>query len=177
MSKGGIVDNYKEILDLIDENDNVIGQLSKKLIHEGKNLLHREVAVVIYDNNDNLLLQQRSFKKKLAPGKWTPSAVGHVISGQTPEEAAHMELKEEVGFDTNLKLVEKRKFIFGDHTSLGFIYTGKFPKGVMIIPDKDELEKAGFFPINEIKKMMENGLIDRYSAETLNKFISGKYLH
>jgi len=152
MSKSGVTDNEKELLDLIDDNDQVIGQLSKKEIHEGKNLLHREVGVIIYDNNGNLLLQQRSFKKKLGPGKWTPSAVGHVLSGQTPEEAAHMELKEELGFDTHLKLVDKRKFVLGDHASIGFIYAGEFPKGVMIIPDRDELEKAGFFSVTDIKK-------------------------
>ena len=177
MSKSGVTDNNKELLDIIDDNDNVIGQLSRKSVHEGKNILHREIAVVIYDSSGNLLLQQRSFKKKLGPGRWTPSAVGHVVSGQTPEEAAHMELKEELGFDTCITLVEKRKFIYGDHSSIAFIFTGKLPKGVTIVPNKNEVENARFYSIKEIAKMLETDFLDVYSAETLKKFISSKYTH
>lgn len=177
MSKSGVVDNNKELIDVIDENDNVIGQMTKKDIHEGKNILHREVAVIIYDSNNNILLQQRSFKKKYFPGKWTPTAIGHVISGQTPLEAAHMELKEEMGFDADLAFVEKRKYVTGDHISLGFLFKGEFPKGVMISPDRDEVEKANFFTFEDITKMIKEGVIDPHAAETLNRFMQNTELN
>lgn len=175
VSKGGVIDNNKEILDVINEGDEVIGQLTKKEIHDGINILHREIAVLVHDGNGNLLLQQRSFKKKYFPGKWTVAAVGHVLAGQTPEEAAHMELKEELGFDTSLNFVEKRKYISGDHTSFGYLFIGKFPAGQMIVPDSDEVEKAGFFDLDGIKKMMKDKSIDNHSIETINKFQSGFY--
>ncbi len=175
MSTGGTIDNNKEMLDVINEEDEVIGQLTKKEIHDGINILHREIAVLVHGGNGNLLLQQRSFKKKYFPGKWTVTAVGHVLAGQTPEEAAHMELKEELGFDTPLTFVEKRKYISGDHTSLGYLFIGKFPTGQMIIPDPDELEKAGFFDLDGIKKMEEDNSIDYHSIETINKFQSDYY--
>ncbi|HPD74338.1 MAG TPA: NUDIX domain-containing protein [bacterium] len=175
MSKGGIIDNNKEILDVINENDEVIDQLTKKEIHDGKNILHREIAVLVHDANGNLLLQQRSFKKKYFPGKWTVTAVGHVLAGQNPEEAAHTELKEELGFDTSLNFVEKRKYVSGDHTSLGYLFIGKFPIGQMIVPDPDEVEKAEFFSLDSINKMMNDNSIDSHSIETINKYQQGYY--
>lgn len=175
MSKSGVTDNNKEILDIVDENDNVIGQMSKKEIHAGQGILHREVAVLIRDKNGNLLLQQRSYKKKYFPGKWSITASGHVLSGQTPEEAAHMELREELGFDTKLTFVEKRKYSWQNNTALGSLFVGEFPSGVMITPDKDELEKAGFFSVSEIYKMMENESLDPHSTRNIKEFLSGKY--
>lgn len=173
--KGGVIDNNKEILDIIDENDDVIGQMSKKDIHEGNKIRHREIAVLIYDSNGNLLLQQRSKKKHFNPGKWTVSAIGHVLSGQTPEQAAHRELEEELGFDTKVVFAERRSFDYENHASYGFIYTGEFPKHVMIKPDKDELERAGFFTKKQVQKMIEEDKIGGYSKLTITNFLSGKY--
>jgi isopentenyl-diphosphate delta-isomerase type 1 len=175
MSKGGAVDFNKELLDVIDEDDKVIGQMTKKDVHAGSNILHREIGILIYDKSGNMLLQQRSWKKKLFAGEWTISVIGHVLSGQTPEEAAHMELKEELGFDTELKFAERRLFADGNHMSYGFIFTGEFPRGVMISPDKDELVRAGFFKRDEVLKMIGEGKIGPHSALTIQNFLSGKY--
>jgi isopentenyl-diphosphate delta-isomerase type 1 len=166
----GISDNELELLDVVDENDNVIGQMPKSEVHAGKQILHREIGVIIFDSNNRVLLQQRSFKKKFFPGTWSVSAVGHVPAGKTPEEAAHMELSEELGFDTPLTFVEKRKYISGDHISFGFLFSGIFPQDGNMQIDQNEVEQAKFVTREEVRQMEDEGIIDYHTVETLEKF-------
>ncbi|MGI5897537.1 MAG: NUDIX hydrolase [Candidatus Dojkabacteria bacterium] len=165
----------EEIIDIVDENDKVIGQLPKRVVHSKKGILHREIGVVVVDNNNRVLLQQRSFKKKLFPGEWTVSAVGHVPAGLTPEEAAHKELSEELGIDTQLTFIEKRKYISGDHISFGYLFKGTVNEDVKIIINKQEVEQAKFVSKKEILKMEDEGLIDYHTRETLSKFYLYEY--
>ena len=50
-----------EYLDIINENDQIIGQASKKDIYN-KMLRHRIVHVLIFNNKNEMLLQQRNKK-------------------------------------------------------------------------------------------------------------------
>ncbi len=176
MSTNHEADNQIEILDIVNEDDEVIGQLPKETIHAGKRILHREIGVLIYKDQGKVLIQQRSFKKKFFPGSWTTTAVGHVPAGKTPEAAAHMELLEELGFDTELKFVEKRKYDSGDHLSFGYLFMGKFPKNAQIVIDTDEVEKAKFVSHEEATKMEETGEIDYHTKETLDKYFHGDFV-
>lgn len=168
-------DNQEEILDIVNENDEIIGQLPKEIIHSGIRVLHREIGVLVYNDQNEILIQQRNFKKKFFPGSWTTTAVGHVPSGKTPEEAAHMELLEELGFDTELKFVEKRKYDSGKHLSFGYLFIGKFPKNTQIVINTDEVEKIQFISREEATKMENTGEIDYHTKETLDKYFHGDF--
>lgn len=48
------------------------------------------------------IMQQRSLKARYSPGKWDVTG-GGVTAGETPEEAAVREAKEEVGIDADVK--------------------------------------------------------------------------
>ena len=161
--------NLIEIVDVIDQSDTVLYQLSKEEVHK-KNLLHREVGVLIVDNHNKVLLQQRSFKKKSFPGAWTVSAVGHVPAGMTPEQAAHKELTEELGFDTELQFIERRKYISENHTSYGFLFVGTFSDSSCIKIQEEEVEQAKFVSEEELDNMLKSGAIDYHTAETIGKF-------
>ncbi len=93
-----------EIFDIVDENDNVIGQASREEVHK-KGLLHRLVDIFVFNSKGELLLQKRSEKKDTNPGLWTFSAGGHVESGQSYVETAHKELEEELGIKVDLEEV------------------------------------------------------------------------
>jgi len=175
MSTNGLADNEVEILDIVDENDEVIGQMPKEEVHNGTKVFHREIGVLIYDKDQKVLLQQRSFKKKFFPGSWTVTSVGHVPAGKTPEEAAHMELIEELGFDTKLTFVEKRKYLSGDHVSFGYLFIGEFPDNASVTVDKDEVEQAKFVSHSEVSIMERDDLIDYHTVETLEKFFHNSF--
>ena len=53
-----------ELLDVVDENNNLIGIKEDKNIIHKKGLLHREIAVIIQNENGEYLVQKRSSKNK-----------------------------------------------------------------------------------------------------------------
>lgn len=81
-------------LNIIDENDNIIGEDSRENIHK-KGLLHREIHVWIYNKKAEILFQKRSMAKDTCPGLLDASVGGHVELNDNYSEAAIRELEEE----------------------------------------------------------------------------------
>ena len=99
----------KEYVILVDEQDLEIGTMEKMEAHE-KALLHRAFSIFIFNDNGQLMLQQRAFEKYHSPGLWTNTCCSHQRKGETTMNAAHRRLVEEMGFDTVLE--EKFAFIY-----------------------------------------------------------------
>lgn len=85
-----------EILPIVDEHDRVIGQATRREIHE-RNLIHRAVHVVLLDHAGRVCLQRRSQLKDRYPGWWDISVGGHVGVGESYADAARREMAEEMG--------------------------------------------------------------------------------
>jgi 16S rRNA (adenine1518-N6/adenine1519-N6)-dimethyltransferase len=88
-----------EIFDVVDENDQVIGQATRGEVHARK-LLHRAVHVFVFNPHGDLLLQQRSMFKDAHPGVWDSSVSGHLNAGENYQAAAVRELNEEMAILT-----------------------------------------------------------------------------
>ena len=89
-------DNPEEILDLVDENDNVIGQKSRGDIYKEGLANFRVVNIFLVNNEGKLWIPRRTAHKKLYPLHLDMSAAGHVETGETYEEAARKEMQEEL---------------------------------------------------------------------------------
>lgn len=87
-----------ELVDVIDENNHLIGKVEDKDIVHRQGMWHREISVWIMNQKGEILLQKRAMSKKQHPGKWSIVA-GHIQAGETPLEGAKRETKEEVGID------------------------------------------------------------------------------
>jgi len=95
---------------LVDKNDQVIGSASKKVCHLlnniDKGMLHRAFSVFLFNENGELLLQQRADTKITFPGHYTNSCCSHPLNmaGETDEmeamgvkRAAQRKLAHELG--------------------------------------------------------------------------------
>lgn len=102
---------------LVDENDNPIGKMEKIEAHE-KGLLHRAFSVFIFNEKDELLLQQRALNKYHTPGLWTNTCCSHQKEGETHIEAGKRRLHEEMGFSVPLKEI------------MSFTYKAPFANGL-----------------------------------------------
>ena len=85
-----------EIFDVVDERDRVIGQSSRREVHE-KGLFHRAVHVLILNHSNKIFLQKRSMAKDVHPGCWDSSASGHLDKGEDYLPAIEREIQEELG--------------------------------------------------------------------------------
>lgn len=100
----------EELLEVVDENDKVIGSATRAMVHQ-QGLLHREIHVWVVRGGE-VLFQRRSPTKDTNPNMLDASVGGHVGIRQTYREAAVRELEEEIGLrisPDDLVLLEKRR--------------------------------------------------------------------
>lgn len=91
-----------EQLILVDAQDRELGVKEKMEAHvEGA--LHRAFSVFVFDSEKRLLLQQRARTKYHSGGLWSNTACGHPRPGETTLAAARRRLREEMGFDCELR--------------------------------------------------------------------------
>ena len=91
----------EDIFDVVNENDEVIGQEPRNIVH-AQGLRHRAAHVLVFNAAGKIFLQLRSNTKDNNPGIWDSSCSGHVDAGESYAVAAERELMEEIGL-----LVEK----------------------------------------------------------------------
>lgn len=89
---------------LVDEDDSPIGRAEKMLAHR-QGLLHRAFSIFIFNNNGEMLLQQRSLAKYHSGGLWSNTCCSHPSPGEETHLAAIRRLKEELGIETPIKKI------------------------------------------------------------------------
>lgn len=99
----------QEIFDVVDEQDQVIGQRTRSDVHREK-LLHRAVHIFVFNSDGQLYIQRRSPNKDQLPNCWTSSCSGHVDTGESYDTAAVRELGEELAI--HLENDEPLQFLF-----------------------------------------------------------------
>ena len=136
----------------VDQHDNLIGKISRTEAHQDPSLIHREVAVILVDDQGRVLLAQRSFQKKVLPGKWDVTCAGHVTYGMTTEEAAHMELQEELGFDVPLTYLGTQLALYDWESHLTHLYAGVY-SGQELELQETEVEQAALLTAKQVEAL------------------------
>ena len=162
----------EEMIDVLDENGTKTGEvLSRKEVHK-QGLWHKIIAIAIIDENNRILMQQRSFTKDTNPGQWDISAAGHVSAGQTPLEAAVREINEEVGIEIEEKDLDyiltykKESYVREDYKDKQIFdcYIAKVEEINMenIILQESEVADSKLVTKEGFKNMVESGnMVDR----------------
>lgn len=153
-----------ELLDIVNENNELTGDIvEREIVHE-MGLWHREVAVIIVNKEGKILLEKRAPTKKQSPNKWALCA-GHIEAGDIPENAIVREMKEEIGVDISIDELEfikpaVRNIKFNDN-----LYNRAFQYTYFWITDKkeseftvqqEELTEVRYFDIEEVKNRVIN---------------------
>ena len=143
-----------EMMDIVNENDQVLGSTSREEIY-AKQHYHRIAHVIIFNNKKEMALQLRSKTISFCPGHWTTAVGGHVQAGETYEDAALREYKEELGTTSKLKFIakdyyappERKKFLGIFETT----YNGPFKL------EKGKVDKVEYFSLKKIQEMLDSG--------------------
>jgi len=98
-----------EYVVLVDEQDQVLGQLEKIEAHE-LGLLHRAFSVLLFNDRGELLLQQRAAHKYHSPLLWTNTCCSHQRPNETTLMAAERRLKEEMGMSAPMQTAFKFQY-------------------------------------------------------------------
>lgn len=144
-----------EYLDLVNNDDKVIGVGTREYIDSNNLKNYRVINILIINSNDQIILAQRSKKKKRFGGCYFFSVGGHVMTNEDYEDAAYRELKEELG----IKVETLEEIGYFNPIKLGTSSFSKLYKlkydGEFII-DKDEVEMMCPFEKKEIDELIVN---------------------
>lgn len=140
---------------LVDENDKEIGSEEKIKAHEDGGKLHRAFSVFIFNSKGEMLLQKRAGSKYHFGGLWTNTCCSHPHSDEPIEKTVHEKLKQEMGFDTELK--EAFTFIyraeFGNGLTeheLDHVFIGKFDGEPQ--PNPEEADDWKWVNVEELQR-------------------------
>jgi isopentenyl-diphosphate delta-isomerase len=89
-----------------------------KLEAHEKALLHRAFSVFVFNDKNELMLQQRAAHKYHSPNLWTNTCCSHQRVGESNIEAGKRRLREEMGFSIELR------------DTISFIYKAPFDNGL-----------------------------------------------
>jgi len=144
----------KEILDLVDENDRVVGQASREEIYRQSLSNYRVVNVLIFNLQGRMWLPRRTRHKSIFPNCFDFSCGEHVVSGEGYQEAALRGLREELNLnltENDLMLLDK---LFPKNGVSSFmqiykVFVEKAPRY-----NKKDFSSASFISIKKLGKMI-----------------------
>lgn len=144
----------QEYVILVDEQDHELGFMEKLQAHrEGK--LHRAFSVFVFNDREQLLLQQRALGKYHSAGLWTNTCCSHPRPNETVKDAANRRLFEEMGMACELKIttsfIYKTPFENGltEH-ELDYVLIGYSNQDPVI--NSEEVEHFKWISLEEVKK-------------------------
>lgn len=86
-----------ELIDILTPDGKPSGKTALKSEAHRNGWFHATVHIWLFTEDHQVLLQQRSFTKKVFPGLWDISVAGHISAGESILSAAKREVFEELG--------------------------------------------------------------------------------
>lgn len=163
----------EEYLDIVDEEDNVIGRGTRKEVHE-KYLIHRGVHVLVVNREGKILVQRRAYGKADNPGYLDASVGAQVSAGESYEQTARRECLEELGFaPAELLYIGKYKSFSQRQREIRELYVSQYEGPFRL--DPNEVDSVFWASPVEMQELLKKGeqftsgflkTLDLYTAKT-----------
>ena len=172
------LNNYMEYLDIYDENRKWLGYSRPRGASYMPGEYHLIVHVCLMNEREEMLIQQRSDSVAKWPGMWDLTIGGHVLAGETPEQAAEREVQEELGLTISLseaKIVtmtidNRLDTIFVVPVSVVREYDGDAEHLLKkLVLQEEEVKAIRWASIEEIRSMIENRRFLGYPMDIIEK--------
>ncbi|WP_040253957.1 NUDIX hydrolase [Psychroserpens mesophilus] len=169
----------EEYIDIVDINGKPTGvSVPKSEIH-AKGHLHNTAHLWCFNSKGEILLQQRAASKVICPLLWDVSVAGHIDAGETPEQAALREAKEEIG----INLSEGQLIKIGI-----FKCFQSYPNGIVdnefhntfiaeiqinineLTPQEDEVEALKFVTLEEFDSLLNMSTTNNHFVSSNRKY-------
>ncbi len=157
-----------ELVDIVDEDNNVIDTVTRKVMRENK-LAHRASYIACCDRQGRFLIEVRTLCKDYAPGLFDACVGGVMQHGEDPLISAKRELFEELGIDADAPGFEfipmdtlKIRWKDGVHFLYAYLY---FARGdSLTVRQKSEVSGLMFLTEDELLKLRQSCTSDSVKA-------------
>ena len=153
--------NKTEYVDIYDRNKNKTGKTKirfKDILEDNEYTIG--VQLIIFNQNNEILITKRSNTKMVLPGKWECNG-GAIEAGETPVEGLIREIKEELGINVNTDKLIFLKTVIKDkkhHMKEVYLYKDNIDINDLRFSD-NEVIAAKYVSIDEYMKMFNAGEI------------------
>lgn len=162
----------EEYIDIVTREGKPTGKSALKSEVHKNGWYHNTIHLWLYTKKGEILLQQRSHKKKICPLLWDVSVAGHIDAGESFTEAAVRETKEEIGLQIEVKNLKKigtflHETDYGDIKDNEFhhVYITELKVDITkLIPQEDEVEALKLVSFKEFNDLITH-------SETNHHFI------
>ena len=164
-----------QLLVTCDKKGKVSGSASREICHKGEGLTHLAFMSFLLNKKGGVILTKRSPVKSLWGNFWDASVVSHVLPGETVEEAAKRRAGEELGMETEFKVIGSFFYRENYHGSSEneFCYILKGQTDRRILPNIKEIAQTKNLNSRELEKFC------RENAHKLTPWFikAGEYLN
>ncbi|GHO93266.1 nudix hydrolase [Reticulibacter mediterranei] len=144
-----------ELLDLVDENDQVIGQKLRTEMYAENRSNFRVVNAFVMNQNGQLWIPRRTAHKSLFPLCLDMSMGGHVQSGESYEKALQRELQEELNFDLK-QIIYRELGYLSPHTHAVSAFMRVYEIRAETVPDYNREDFVAYYwltPLEAIERI------------------------
>ncbi len=164
------MDAGDELVDVVDENDDVIGSVSRREMR-AKHLVHRCTYVFVLTPAGELYVHKRTDTKDVYPGYDDVCAGGVNAAGESYDDCARRELEEELGITAAPRFLFKHRYEGPDGSVWGAVYEVEWEGSIR--HQESEVAWGTFVSMDELPRMLEEHefcadsreIFDRWRAE------------
>lgn len=169
-------ESENELLEVLNGRGGVLGLRPRGECHGDPTLAHRAVHVLVVNPAGDVFLQKRSLRKKVQPGRWDSSAGGHLLPGESYEEAARRELEEELGVVPPASpppaaggLEHLHDYLWRSELETELVRTFLLRHEGPFRLSRDEIEHGRFFGPDELRRLIGTGTLTPNLEEELRR--------
>ncbi len=141
----------KEVICLANEDDYPV-DVALRRSERPKNRYPMIAGVFLFNSKGHIILQKIALTKKVDAGKWSYSAGGHVDAGESYEQAALRELKEEMGITATDATFVGQGHMLQNGKPRAFQHVFKVVSDEPIHFDPTEVADVRTFTLSELKQ-------------------------
>ncbi|QKS73326.1 NUDIX domain-containing protein [Paenalkalicoccus suaedae] len=163
-----------ELWDIYDAHRNKTGRQIERGADFKPGDYHLVVHVAIFNDNNEMLIQQRQQNRDNWPSLWDISMGGSALAGETSQQAAERELFEELGIRLSFK---NRRPTLTANFDRGFddFYVINYPVQIEDLPlPTDEVQRARFATCDDILELIEQGIFLPHSEAFIRLLFATK---
>ncbi len=157
-----------EKVEVIDNNFNVLRVVPRSQAIK-ENLRHKIALIIVKNSKGQIYITQINRTKKTFPLKWATGAGGAVNVGETFDNAAKRELKEELGVAVPIKFLFDFDYESDINTYKAKVYLAIYDG--KISPNKKECETGKWVSKEELERYIEKELLCPGMTLFMQKFL------